>query len=40
MTLSSCGSLILENVSTSSTITSFTNNSSPDIGLQITSGSV
>ena len=40
MILSSCGTLILENVSTNGTITSFTNNSSPDIGLQITSGSV
>jgi hypothetical protein len=40
MILENCGGLILENVSNSSTISSFTNNSSPDIGLQITSGSI
>ena len=40
MTLESCGTLILESVSTNSTITSFTNTSSPTVGLQITSGSV
>ena len=40
MTLESCGTLILENLSTNNTITSFTNDSSPTIGLQIDSGSV
>ena len=40
VTFNNCGSLILENVSTNSTISNFTNNSSPTTGLQITSGSV
>ena len=40
MTLENCGALILNNVSNNSTINNFTNNSSPNLGLQITSGSV
>ena len=40
MSLESCGTLILDNLSTSSTISSFINVSSPTIGLQISGGSV
>ena len=40
MSLESCGTLILDSLSTSSTISSFTNVSSPTMGLQISGGSV
>ena len=40
MTLESCGTLILDTLTTNNTISSFTNTSSPTVGLQISSGSV